>query len=293
MSTSNCQAASFMSGARKLSAKRWNQGGVPTLALHGYLDNANSFNYLASRLPELDIIALDFAGHGHSDHRPRDVAYRAGLDIEDALVVAQQAGWNEFNLIGHSMGAEIGSQLAGLFPGKVKKLVCIDGIANGGDAQKVVDSRSKRMLANVKTSAASAPASSLRSYATLEEMAARVAASNGQQEGSALELIKRGHREMDGGGYTWATDPKLRQEAWEMPGLAELEEMIRRTTAPTLVITASGGQDWFRASLERVRSFHPALKEVNIEGSHHLHMEEPSAGEVVAQIRNFLGLNAR
>lgn len=291
MSTSEYQDASFMSGARKLSAKRWNEGGEPTIALHGYLDNANSFNYLAPRLRELDIIALDFAGHGHSDHRPQDVAYRAELDIEDALVVAEQAGWSAFNLIGHSMGAEIGSQLTGLFPDKVKKLVCIDGIANGGDAQKVIASRSKRMLANVKTSAASVPASSLRAYASLEEMAERVSASNGQQVGSALELIKRGHREVEGG-FTWVTDPKLRQEAWEMPGLAELDEMIKRTTAPTLVITASGGQEWFRASLERVRGIHPALTEVNIEGSHHLHMEEPSAQEVVAQIRNFLGLNA-
>lgn len=289
MKTSNHQAASFLSGTRKLSAQRWHEGGTPTIALHGYLDNANSFNYLASRMPELDIIALDFAGHGHSDHRPQDVAYRVELDIEDVLVVARQAGWDSFNLIGHSMGAEIGSQLTGLFPDKVKKLVCIDGIANGGEAEDVITSRSKRMLANVKISAASASGSSLRAYASLEEMAARVAASNGQHVGSALELIERGHREVEGG-YTWITDPKLRQEAWEMPGLAELEEMIKRTTAPTLVITAGGGQDWFRASLERIRAFHPALSEVNIEGSHHLHMEEPSAQEVVTQVRNFFEL---
>lgn len=291
MRTSNYQPASFMSGTRKLSAKRWHEGGAPTLALHGYLDNANSFNYLASRLPELDIIALDFAGHGHSDHRPQDVSYRAELDIEDALVVAEQAGWSEFNLIGHSMGAEVGSQLTGLFPEKVKKLVCIDGIACGGDAEKVISSRAKRMLSNVKTSAAPLRPSTLRAYASLEEMASRVSASNGQQVGSALELIERGHQEVEGG-YTWVTDPKLRQDAWDMPGEAELDEMLRRISAPTMIITASGGQEWFRPSLERAREVHPNLKVVNVEGSHHLHMEEPSAAQVAVQIRNFLGLSA-
>lgn len=289
MSIIKYQTVDFVSGARKLSAKRWHQGGKPTLALHGYLDNANSFNTLAPALPELDLIAVDFAGHGHSDHRPQDVAYRAALDIEDVLGIAQQAGWARFNLIGHSMGAEIGSQLAGLFPDKVENLVCIDGIVNGAEAGNVIESRSKRMLANVKASSASAPASSMRVYASLEDMAERVAQANGQHVGSALELIKRGHREVSGG-YTWASDPKLRQDAWEVQGLAELEELVKRTSAPTLVITADEGQDWFRASLQMVKTWHPALKVVSVKGSHHLHMEEPSAQEVVEQIRNFLGL---
>src|SRR3546814_4039743 len=41
--------------------------------LHGWLDNANSFIPLAERLPN-PLLALDFSGHGHSDHAPAELA---------------------------------------------------------------------------------------------------------------------------------------------------------------------------------------------------------------------------
>lgn len=46
------------------------EDGLPVIALHGWLDNANSFARLAPRLEGLRIVALDLAGHGHSGHRP-------------------------------------------------------------------------------------------------------------------------------------------------------------------------------------------------------------------------------
>ena len=45
------------------------EDGQRVIALHGWLDNANSFARLAPLLPGLRIVALDFAGHGLSAHR--------------------------------------------------------------------------------------------------------------------------------------------------------------------------------------------------------------------------------
>ncbi|MGH8605107.1 MAG: alpha/beta fold hydrolase, partial [Gammaproteobacteria bacterium] len=60
----------------RFTAKRWGSDqGAPLIALHGWLDNAASFDPLASYLDEFDLVALDLAGHGLSDHRPKGVHY--------------------------------------------------------------------------------------------------------------------------------------------------------------------------------------------------------------------------
>jgi len=284
MKAVSCQELRFERGDRVVTGKRWHQGGIPTFALHGWLDNANSFNYLAPLLPELDIVALDFAGHGYSDHRPAGVAYRGDLDIEDVIAAADQLGWERFNIIGHSMGAEYGSRLAGLFPEKVINLICIDGFMESDVGDKLVELRAKLILVALNQTT-----TKTKVFDSLEEMTDRVEKATGQQRNSAFELIQRGYKKI-GEGYTWITDPKLKQDAWEVLAADELEALVKRTTAPTLVIDASDGQSWFRSALDMIKSYHPSLKIVLINGSHHLHMEEPAASEVLKSVRSFLGL---
>ena len=50
--------------------------GMPVLALHGWLDNANSFHELAAYLPPtVRFVAVDLPGHGFSSHRPVGAKY--------------------------------------------------------------------------------------------------------------------------------------------------------------------------------------------------------------------------
>ena len=57
----------------RLAALAWGDPEAPTwLALHGWLDNAESFSRLAPLLVEalgIRIVAIDFPGHGHSQPR--------------------------------------------------------------------------------------------------------------------------------------------------------------------------------------------------------------------------------
>lgn len=104
------------------------EDGLPVIALHGWLDNANSFARLAPRLKGLRIVALDLAGHGYSEHRPLGAGYALADYAHDVLRVAEQLGWQRFALLGHSLGAIISVQLAGALPDRVSHLALIDGV---------------------------------------------------------------------------------------------------------------------------------------------------------------------
>ena len=66
------------------------QTGKPiVLALHGWLDNANSFVPISSYFEAYHFIALDWPGHGHSDHRPSGCDYQQLDYVDDLHQLAQ------------------------------------------------------------------------------------------------------------------------------------------------------------------------------------------------------------
>ena len=86
--------------------------GPRVLALHGWLDNAASFVPLAAHLRGIDLVAIDQPGHGQSAHLPPGTDYSFVGALNAVLDVADALGWDRFALLGHSMGAGIGSMLA-------------------------------------------------------------------------------------------------------------------------------------------------------------------------------------
>jgi len=273
---------------RILAARQWGDpAGAPTFALHGWLDNANTFNRLAVRLPELNLVALDFAGHGQSDHLPPGAHYHGLFDIQDILAVAGHLGWERFNLIGHSMGAGIASELAGLFPERVQRAVMIDGfLATGGaDAKERVDSNREAVLQMLNPSRRQPPV-----YASLEDMVRRVTQATDQSAAAARELVERGHKAVDGG-YTWRTDPRIRfRTPLRMP-TGQIDELMARTTAPSLLIVAQAGDRWYRSEVDARRARHANLQVVEMRGPHHIHLEPEHVAAVADHTRRFLGLS--
>ena len=89
-----------------LAAREWGTPGqVPVIAVHGWLDNAGSFDLLAPLLDGCHVLALDSAGHGHSSHRSPDASYNIWQEVGDLIDIADQMGWPRFSAIGHSRGA--------------------------------------------------------------------------------------------------------------------------------------------------------------------------------------------
>ena len=124
-STSTSSELTFANGG--LAAKQWLPpsigGRAKVLCLHGWLDNAASFDRLAPHLAAAlgaTVVALDFHGHGASSHRPPHAGF--GYSFEDhacAVVgVLRELGWSrdshDVTVVGHSMGACVATLVGGL-----------------------------------------------------------------------------------------------------------------------------------------------------------------------------------
>ncbi len=279
------RAVSFATSGRTLTGLRWgSEGGIPTFGLHGWLDNANTFNRLAPLLPGLDLVALDFAGHGYSDHLPAGTHYHGLFDIQDILAVANALGWDRFGLLGHSMGAGIASELAGLFPERVRWAVMIDGfVATGGATVKERIDANREAVLQMLTRADRTPPV----YADLESMVKRVTEATDQSAAAARELVLRGHKQVPGG-FTWRADPRIRfQTPLRLP-TEQIDELMDRSTAPALLIVAHAGDRWYRSEVEARQARHRHLTVVEMAGPHHIHLEPEHCATVASHVRRFL-----
>ena len=73
------------------------------IALHGWLDNAASFRPLSEHLTDYQLISLDFAGHGKSDHRANGAHYHLIDNIQDLHEAIALLALPEVNIVAHSM----------------------------------------------------------------------------------------------------------------------------------------------------------------------------------------------
>lgn len=254
--------------------------GRPLLALHGWLDNAASFRALEPWLDGVRLVALDLVGHGFSDHRPEAMPYYIWDNVQDVLAVADELGWQQFHLLGHSMGAGIASLLAGALPERVLSLALIEGLAP--QAAEPAELPEQMALAIRRRQRRERQP---KCYADIE--AAVRARMNGRfpvTEQAARWLVERSivHTPR---GFRWRSDPALALPSVLRLSEAQVRAFLRRIEAPTLLITASEGIAsplWDeRAALIR------QLQRLHLDGNHHLHMEEGPARQIAAALNRF------
>jgi len=269
---------------QKITGKRWGkEGGIPVIALHGWLDNANSFDFIAPELPELDLLVLEFAGHGGSDHRPRHTPYLGLLYIQDIIAVADQLNWQRFGLLAHSMGAELSTHMLGLYPDRVERMFGVDGFAASTTPAKWLEDTRKSLDENINRQAGA-----MRQFASAEDMAAKVADSTGQTQASAEALVARG-AELVGGAYSWRSDARVRwSDALSLPDEI-VEHIVASYPGQIMIAGASDGSNWYKPTIERLEGKYDNLHYIIFPGSHHLHMDDDTS-KLVAAIREFFEL---
>ncbi|MNZ95693.1 MULTISPECIES: alpha/beta hydrolase [unclassified Pseudomonas] len=254
------------------------EDGLPVIALHGWLDNANSFARLAPKLEGLRIVALDMAGHGHSGHRPLGAGYALWDYAHDVLQVAEQLGWKRFALLGHSLGAIVSVVLAGALPERVTHLALIDGVIPPTTPH---DNAAERMgmalQAQLDLQHKSKPVYSTLERAVEVRMKGLVAVSR-----EAAELLAQRGLMPVPGGYTWRTDSRLTLASPLRLSDEQAMSFVQRIQCPAhLVVAADGMLARHAPLLERL----PFSRE-QLPGGHHLHLNDEAGATLVADCFN-------
>tara|TARA_B110000879_G_scaffold165489_1_gene213811 strand:+ start:3577 stop:4443 length:867 start_codon:yes stop_codon:yes gene_type:complete len=284
MSLGFISETTYRANGLNFAAKEWGTpGATPVIALHGWLDNAASFDVMLPHMDNLHVVALDCAGHGNSSFRSADSSYNIWQDIGEVMAIADQLGWQRFALLGHSRGAIISSLIAGTFPDRITHVALIDGHIPSLEDERGSAVQLAKSLQDHRRYTEASP-----SYFHSFERAvqARVNGFAPLQESAATVLAKRGVRE-ESRGFYWHNDQRLKAASELKLTREHLKDFHGAITAEVMLIQAedspfnSGSQD--DESFSWVASF----EFVTMKGSHHLHMED-QAHQVAEKVQSFL-----
>lgn len=266
---------------RNIAAQDWHLGQPHRLlALHGWLDNSASFNFLAPRLHACRIVAPDLAGHGQSDHRSADAPYTIWEDIAELEEIVDSLGWDHFVLMGHSRGAIIATLYAASFAERITGLVLLDGIlpepVKAEDAPKQLARaiRDKRRYLRKPS----------KTYKSFEEaLQSRLRSPAGLSRPAAEAIASRGIEKM-GQVFRWRSDPRLRGASEFKLTPLHIEGFLAALQCPTLLLRAEHSQS---LSYENLLVRHANIAVKAIDAGHHLHMED-ACPQVADEINQFL-----
>jgi pimeloyl-ACP methyl ester carboxylesterase len=260
----------------RLAWREWgNRDAYPVLALHGWLDNAASFDTLAPLLGERRIIALDLPGHGLSAHRGVDGTYNIWDDLPTLMHFTAALDLERYDLLGHSRGAAIASLLAAAEVPAVSSLVMLDGalipLLEGPQTLQQLRSFTHDYA---KRSSRDAPV-----FPDVEAAITARCTATGIDPRAARLLVPRSLDPV-AGGFRWRTDPRLRYASALKFTRAQVRNILSGITVPTLIFTTGAGMAR-RLPRHGALDWYPGLQRETVEGCHHCHMLE--AAPVIAE----------
>ena len=270
----------------KLRALEWGApGGLPVLALHGWLDNAGSFDLLAPLLPACHLFAVEAAGHGQSDPRSPDAGYNLWQDVGDILEIADALGWQRFNLLGHSRGGAIAMLFAATFPERVDRLMLLEGglpiVGDAADAPANLE----RVISRTRELRNRGG----RTFESREQAIAERVDGFSPVTPAAAEILARRSLLAVPGGWQWQADQRLKAGS-ELRLTPELvRAFVARVSASVLCIMA--GQSPFAdlAIYTEALAKFARIELMRIEGRHHFHLEG-AAPAIARELNRFLGV---
>ncbi len=263
----------------QIAVRAWGDAkGKPILALHGWLDNFSSFDLLIPKLLEkrsdLYIIAIDFPGHGHSQHyKDSDSGFFFLNFITLIKDVIKAFHWDKVSILGHSMGGAVGIMFAAIIPELITHIICIDTLGFFSEpASKVLVNFRKHIENRENFLDTKKPPLYLNPNVIIRARAIK----NKISRENAERIIMRNLLETPKG-HTWRTDKYL---TLEPPVFFTEEQMLffmKAIKQPCLLLMAQ--ENSFPAYYETIKNRATYVENLeavwDVPGGHHCHLEKP------------------
>jgi len=272
-----------------LHVREWGDPEAPGLVLlHGWMDVSASFQFLADALSDRwRLIAPDWRGFGLSDWSAHGYEFHDHVADLDALLDRLSPG-APARIVAHSMGGNVAMTYAGLRPGRVARLVSLEGFGGHRYAPERAPDHLARWLDQQRRPAR------LRAYPSLQAVAARLRENNPRLDPDrASFLATHWARAAAGGGFVLRADPRHRELHAQQTRLEEVFACWRRIACPVLWLMGDiPAKQGFRMDspeqfAERQAQV-PGLALETVAGSGHmLHHDQPAA--VARRIDAFMG----
>lgn len=280
---------SFISQRLRLNYVDWgNPDAPPLLLVHGGRDHARSWDWVAEELRhDWHIIAPDLRGHGDSAWSP-DGNYEMSAFVYDIAQLIHQLGLAPVTIIAHSMGGNIATRYAGLYPENVRKLVNIEGLGLSPAMQAERDAlgiqkRFRQWIEDKRNAAGRTP----KRYPNIEAAYERMKTENAYlTDEQARHLTVHGISRNEDGTWSWKFDNYL--NIWGMFDMPreDLLQLWHAISCPMLLLY--GEKSWASNPEKDGRIEHfPTAKVIEYENAGHwLHHDQ--FDRFMADVKAFL-----
>lgn len=269
--------------------RSWGEADAPPLfLLHGWMDVSASFQFVVDELQrDWRVIAPDWRGFGLSAWAAGGYwfpDYYADLDTLLAIYSPDRPAL----IAGHSMGGVIAGAYAGIRPGRVARLVSLEGFGLARTVAADAPGRYRRWLEEL----VSEPR--FRVYGSFDALAARLQRDNPRLTAEKAQFVARAWaRETATDVVEMYSDPRHKRAN---PVLFRIEELIacwREVTAPVLWVFGrnSEGTGYLKDTpaelAERKGAFRDYREAWVEDAGHMMHHDQPAA--VARLVEDFLG----
>ncbi|KAF5279273.1 hypothetical protein FQR65_LT15444 [Abscondita terminalis] len=266
-----------------IAGKWWGPKDVqPILAIHGWQDNAGTFDTLSPLLkgPKLSILCIDLPGHGLSSHYPQGQYYYLFWDgVICVRRIAKYFKWDKISILGHSLGGAIGFLYSAIYPDEVNKYISLDIPAPiVRDYSPKLGDIIDRFLKYETLKPSESPTWNFEEMLGIVEDAYK----NNLTRESCEILMRRGMKRLETNSalYSFTRDMRLKAAGIGLFTKEEIHRYAISIKCKVLNIKADSGlfsknSEYYDEVIDKIRTNASVVEYHQVTGPHHVHLNNP------------------